>query len=88
MKPGFWEKSEIFLRRLEMQMFSVTPQILFYVILFLIFNYIQPNSIWTFFEFAHLKKKKKKPQPVLSCFWVWSSSLSVTWFIKMLLKQT
>ena len=59
MKPGFWEKSEIFLRRLEMQMFSVTPQILFYVILFLIFNYIQPNSIWTFFEFAHLKKKKK-----------------------------
>ena len=60
MKPGFWEKSEIFLRRLEMQMFSVTPQILFYVILFLIFNYIQPNSIWTFFEFAHLKKKKKK----------------------------
>jgi len=59
MKPGFWEKSEIFLRRLEMQMFSVTPQILFYVILFLIFNYIQPNSIWTFFEFAHLKKKKQ-----------------------------
>ena len=48
-----------FLRRLEMQMFLVTPQILFYVILFLIFNYIQPNSIWTFFEFAHLKKKQK-----------------------------
>ena len=44
MKPGFWEKSEIFLRCLEMQMFLVTPQILFYVILFLIFNYIQTPS--------------------------------------------